>query len=162
MKFATLLILITILFSCREKTSTQKYMQIALKNGQNETVRLADYKEKYLIVDFWASWCGPCQDAVPVLERLKKESDSSVFRFIGVNTDTEKTRDRIIEAAGELGISYDIMLDPALVLSDAFKVDGIPALFILNRKGDILFMQYGLSYTDYPRLKAFLNKIEKG
>ena len=137
-------------------------MQAALKNGENRTVRLADYNEKFLIVDFWASWCGPCRDAVPVLERLKSESDSSTFRFIGVNTDTEKSREKVLEAAKKLGISYEILLDPGLELSDAFKVDGIPALFILNQKGEILFMQYGLSYTDYPRLKAFLNKIEKG
>ena len=159
MKYPFIIIFIILLFSCRENNSTQKYMDMELKDTKQNSVSLRSYSDRYLVLDFWASWCGPCKDAVPVLERLKNESNEENFKFIGINTDTEIGSKKVLETARELGISYEILLDSDLQLSDAFNVEGIPAFFILNPAGKIIYIQYGISYTDYPKLKAFMNRI---
>lgn len=111
-----------------------------------------------LVLDFWASWCEPCKDAVPIVNRLYKELDPKKITFYGINTDSPD-KARIEKAIQEFGILYPSLLDPELKLVKSLEVIGQPGIIILNKEGEIYFSHYGLKPKDYTLLLGKLRKI---
>lgn len=160
MKRNNLLILISflILFSGCRKEFTAPYLYIKLKDLNGKDHRILDYKGKILILDFWATWCKPCKEAAPIMDLLKEKSNPEHFVFLAVNTDDGVTLDEIKRTAEDFGINYTSLLDPNLELANALKVEGQPAIFVFNRKGENIYHQYGIDPTDVPGL---LQKMEE-
>ncbi len=102
------------------------------------TSRLSDYvgKGKYVIVDFWASWCGPCRREIPYLIKVYNTYKGEKFDVLGVATwdkpeDTEK-------AIAELGIPYPQIINAQRAGSDAYSIEGIPEIILFGPDGTIL------------------------
>jgi thiol-disulfide isomerase/thioredoxin len=89
-----------------------------------------------LLVDFWASWCGPCRRTFPALDRVSRWAEPEELRVVGVSLDSEP------EAVGRFlastPVGFQILRDPAGVLARDFKVQGIPTALLLDREGQEL------------------------
>lgn len=104
--------------------------------------KLSDYvgKGKYVLVDFWASWCGPCREEIPTIESLYEKYAGEKFDVVGIATwdKVEDTQDAI----SELGIKYPQILNAQKIGSDAYGINGIPEIILFAPDGTI--MQRGL------------------
>lgn len=103
-----------------------------------KTVRLSDYvgKGKYVLVDFWASWCGPCKREIPNLIKVYEKYKGDKFEVLGVAT-WDKPEDTL-KSIEQLGIKYPQMINAQKAGSDAYGISGIPQIILFGPDGTIL------------------------
>jgi len=101
-----------------------------------ESIRLSDYAGRVVVLDFWASWCGPCKKQMPILDRVAKEYADADVTFLGVNTDTEAAP--ALEFLNANPVSYASVLDLTGEVSRNFGVTGLPTLVIIDAKGKVV------------------------
>ena len=103
-----------------------------------KTRRLSDYvgKDKYVLVDFWASWCGPCVRQLPVLKDLYNQYKDKGLEVVGVAVwdDPADTREAIVDHA----LPWDVILDAQAVPTDLYGITGIPCIMLIGPDGTIL------------------------
>lgn len=105
---------------------------------EGKVTKLSDYvgKGKYVLVDFWASWCGPCKREIPYLIHVYEEYKGDKFEVLGVATwDKPEDTKKAIE---QLGIPYPQMLNAQKAGSDAYGISGIPQIILFGPDGKIL------------------------
>jgi thiol-disulfide isomerase/thioredoxin len=99
---------------------------------------LSDYvgKGKYVLVDFWASWCGPCRGEIPTIIELYNKYAGEKFEVLGVATwdEPEDTK----KAIEELGIKYPQIMNAQQAGSDAYNIEGIPEIILFAPDGTIV------------------------
>lgn len=115
--------------------------QLAVEWFDGSTSVLADHAGVPLIVNFWASWCDPCIDEMPDLERVHRLADGDVV-VIGVNM--QDRPERAAKLVGETGVTYDLVRDPDAEVSRAFGVRGLPATFYVDAGGRIVHGHTGV------------------
>ncbi len=120
--------------------------------------KLADYKGKnVLMIDFWATWCGPCRMAMPVLVDLAKEyKDKDVLYFA---VDLRETPELISKYLKEQKLDISVPLDKDGAVAKAYRVQGIPSMVIIDKEGVVQVYHIGYSEDLKARMKASLDKI---
>ena len=105
---------------------------IDILDGEEKSLR--DYRGKPVVVNFWASWCGPCRDEAPDLVKLHNKYGDRVD-FVGIIfQDEEGAARRFIE---EFDVKYENGMDPGGKASAAYKITGIPTTLVIDAKGDL-------------------------
>ncbi len=102
---------------------------------------LSQYKGQVVMVNFWATWCGPCQQEMPLLDQMYKKYKPAGFTLIGVNVD--KDAPPVKELLARKPVSFPVLLDPANQVSKAYHVDEMPSSVIIDRKGEIRYIHRG-------------------
>ena len=114
------------------------------KGSQGLPQKLSDLRGKVVLIDFWATWCGPCRMSMPELQELYVKYHDKGLEVIGVSDDDASTRGNIPQALADLKITYPSILETDLPgIRDIFSFNGIPALFIVDKKGVLRVVQEG-------------------
>ncbi|EQA70360.1 TlpA disulfide reductase family protein [Leptospira noguchii] len=143
-----------LLFSCNLSKEESILYQLSLYDLDRHSVSLKENKGKVLLLDIWASWCEPCKDAVPVLEKLSKDLNGKNGILLGINTEPELSKEEHLKAAKEFGMTYPFFVDRDFTLINQYNVEGQPALIVFSQSGTLLKIQYGIREKDYPKLRA--------
>ena len=98
---------------------------------------LADYKGRVVLLNVWATWCVPCRDEMPSMEKLHREFGSQGLAIVAVSVDDPGAMVNIRNFAMELGLTFEILHDPAKVTARHYQVTGYPESFIIGREGTI-------------------------
>ncbi len=110
----------------------------------------AEFRGKVVLLNFWATWCGPCRAEMPSLEALSHEFPSQDFVVVGISSDYEGAQ--IVQPFMEsFGLTFPILLDPEMAVNDRFEVRAIPASIVLDRQGVIRYKFFGA--MDWSTLK---------
>lgn len=129
----------------------KKAPDFTLVDTKGNKVSLADYKGKIVIVDFWATWCGPCRRGVPDLVAIQKDYKGKVV-VIGISLDQE-TKDDILPFMEAFEINYPIVYGTQKVTVDYGGVSAIPTSFVIDQNGNIVDKHVGLvSKTTYTKV----------
>lgn len=123
-----------------------------MKDYRGQTVDLRDYKGKVVVLNFWATWCGPCRYEIPHLVELRKGFDADEVAIIGVSLDqgeAEQIRPLLAQFIDHYGINYPIVLDNRFELIGQFyKRDlstlGVPMTYVIDQQGQIYRTHTGL------------------
>jgi thiol-disulfide isomerase/thioredoxin len=118
--------------------------QLASMAGKN--VSLSQYKGQVVMINFWASWCGPCRTEMPILEKLHTKYKPMGFTMIGVNVEPDSTL-----AANWLKatpVTFPILFDTKSEVSKAYSVAGMPSTVIVDRKGNMRWLHRGYKPGD--------------
>jgi peroxiredoxin len=107
---------------------------------------LSQYKGQVVMVNFWATWCGPCQQEMPLLDQMYKKYKPAGFTLIGVNVD--KDEPPVKELLARKPVSFPVLLDPANKVSKDYHVDEMPSSVIIDRKGEIRYVHRGYKPGD--------------
>ena len=110
-----------------------------------DKLRLSAQRGKVVLINFWATWCPPCREEMPTLERLAQARQEAI-QVLGVNLDTVNPA-KVRAFVRELGISFPILLDPDLGVGKAYRVRGLPTSFVVDRDGVVRFREVG--YRDW-------------
>jgi peroxiredoxin len=107
-----------------------------LKDVSGRAVSLADFKGRVVLLDFWATWCPPCRESIPVLQKMHEEYSARGVTVLGVSVDQDASV--VPPFVKRKSMSYSVLLDDAGEASDLYRVSGIPSLFLLNKDGVIV------------------------
>lgn len=119
----------------------------------------ADLKGKIVIVDFWASWCGPCKESFPVMNELQKQHSAEGVIIIGVNEDEKKSD--MDDFLKKNKISFAVVRDAApdgSKLVDKVAISGMPSSFVLDGEGKVRFSHIGFRGSETK--KKYEQEIE--
>ena len=112
---------------------------ITLKNQNNVAVSINHFKEKFVLIDFWASWCAPCRLGNKKLVKLYSSTNSSKIEIIGISLDTDKTQ--WVKAIEKDKIEFTQLIDPKGFDANTavlFGVEELPSKFLFNEKGILI------------------------
>ncbi|MFL6438495.1 MAG: TlpA disulfide reductase family protein [Terriglobales bacterium] len=114
----------------------------ALQDLQGKQVKLSDFRGKAVLLNFWATWCGPCKIEMPWFVELQKQYGPQGFEIVGVALD-DSGKDEIQKFAKEMGVNYTILQGQDAV-GDAYGAIGLPTTFYIDRNGKIIDSASGL------------------
>jgi thiol-disulfide isomerase/thioredoxin len=104
-------------------------------------VKLADYKGKYVLIDFWASWCGPCRRENPNLVKTYAEYHPKGFEILGISLDKKEDRQKWLDAIHKDGLTWTQVSDLQgwdNAAAKAYNVQAIPMNYLLDPNGKII------------------------
>ncbi len=107
-----------------------------LPDTDGRDVSLSALKGRVVALNFWATWCGPCQEEIPELAKVYSVNKGRCFEMLGV-AEESGARDQVVAAARKLGINYPVLLDDEGKAGDAFRIPGYPRTFLIDVDGRI-------------------------
>jgi peroxiredoxin len=135
----------------------QKAPSFAAPGMAGGVVSLDSYRGKVVFLDFWASWCGPCAQALPALETLRGEFPAQDFQVVAVNVDSESAAAKAFVQRRPIG--YPTALDPAGKIPARFGVQAMPTSFLIDRHGVIRHVQQGFRPSDVTALRERIQEL---
>jgi thiol-disulfide isomerase/thioredoxin len=131
-----------------EKFGTQKAPNFSMRDGNGKLVTLASLKGKVVILDFWATWCGPCRGSFPEMQKLVtryKDDRDVVFLFINTweQGDSSAVKTNVLKFIQENKYTLRVLFDLDNKAVATYKVEGIPTKFVINKQGNIISMASG-------------------
>jgi peroxiredoxin len=105
----------------------------ALRSMQGENLRLSEHLGEVVVINFWATWCGPCRQEMPLLDDLYAKYKLAGMTLLSVNIDESSAR--AAEMAHTLKVSYPVLFDDRQEVSRAFEVNAMPLTVMIDREG---------------------------
>ena len=127
----------------------------ALKDSDGRVVHLSDYKGKVLLLDFWATWCGPCRIEIPWFMEFQRKLKDQGFSVLGVSMDDDGW-DSVKPFASQMAINYRIVLGDDSTADQYGGIEALPTTFLIDRQGKIAAVHVGLASKS-----EILNGIEQ-
>lgn len=130
-----------------------------LQTVDGTTIKLSSLKGKKVILNFWATWCPPCRQEMPDMEKFYTENEKSGIEILAVNlTETEKSRTDVPAFMRANGITFPVGLDEKGSVGNLYKVSSIPASFIIDSNGVIQKKLVGP--MTYDSMKSMLSAVK--
>ncbi len=149
---------ITALAGTPGEVKVDGYLREATLQGfDGNTKTFADYKGKPLLINVWASWCGPCRVEMASLERLSQRYNGKEFNIIGISTDDYKDAAEVF--IKQTGISFENFLDSKLFLENMLGANTIPLTVLVDANGRVLEKVRGAYEWDDPETVEAIGQI---
>lgn len=133
---------------------------LPLLNG-DASVRLRDYRGRYVLVDFWASWCSPCRQSMPEYDALRKDMQRTFgeksFEVLAINVDITAEEGRAF--IDTLRPAFPVLRENTGATQRAYQLMGMPSAFLVDRDGNIAFYYEGFSATHAALLRQHLGRL---
>jgi peroxiredoxin len=112
-----------------------------LKSASGENLRLSEYRGDVVLINFWATWCGPCRQEMPLLDDLYARYQRVGFNLLGVNIDDDSRR--AMQMVQELGVSFPVLFDESKEVSKLYEVEAMPVTVLVDRRGMVRHVHHG-------------------
>lgn len=123
----------------------------SLQDADGRTVQLSDYRGKVVLLNFWATWCGPCKMEIPWFVEFERKHKDQGFAVVGISMDEDGWQ-AVKPFVSKLGINYRILLGSDSIAQLYGGVDSLPTTFVIDREGRIAAVHIGLvSKSSYER-----------
>ncbi len=116
----------------------------ALKDADGKTVHLSDYKGKVVLLDFWATWCGPCRIEIPWFTDMERKRKDKGFEVLGVAMDDNGWED-VKPFLAEMKVNYRVVIGDDPTTQAYGGVDSLPTTFLIDKQGKIAAIHLGLA-----------------
>jgi len=113
----------------------------ALKSSTGENLRLSEYRGNVVMINFWATWCGPCRQEMPLLDELYTRYERVGFSLLGVNIDDDSRR--AMQMIEDLGVSFPVLFDARKEVSKLYEVEAMPVTVLVDREGNVRYVHHG-------------------
>lgn len=120
---------------------------LALTSAGGQTLSLASFRGKKVFVNLWATWCGPCREEIPSIQRLQSKVDSSKTAFVMLSLDDNF--EQAVKYASNNKMTLPVY-GAAAALPSLFEVQGIPVTYVFNEAGELIYRKDGAFNYDSP------------
>jgi thiol-disulfide isomerase/thioredoxin len=124
-----------------------------------EVKGIDDYKGEVVLLNIWATWCGPCRVEMPSMQQLEETLGPKGLKIVAVSVDVPGMEPRINEFAEELKLSFEILHDPSQRIEQIYQTTGVPETFIIGRDGKLRRRVIGADNWASPANIAFLERL---
>lgn len=124
------------------------------------SLSLRDHRGQVVFLNFWATWCPPCKEEMPSMERLYRRFKDREFTILALSIDTGEAT-RVQEFAGAFGLTFPIGLDPTLEVANLYAIRGLPASFLIDKSGRIAAVAVGPRDWDSRAAHAVVESLLK-
>lgn len=139
--------------------TTKEYKEapdFSLKTMKGETFTLSDHEGKVVVINIWATWCGPCRKEIPEFIKMQRDMRDQGVLFVGVSVD-EEGWEAVRPYAQKMDINYPVVIDDGSVFEGYGPFRLIPTSYIINKKGQVEYVVPGM--INEEKLKPILEKL---
>jgi peroxiredoxin len=127
-------------------TSQDRAPDFILKDLEGADLRLEDYRGKVVLINFWASWCGPCRKEMPLLDRLHQRYGDSGLVVLGVNVEGVAKSARVL--ADQVPVTFPLLIDEGQRVSTLYQLEAMPSTVVVDRDGVVRYVHRGYREGD--------------
>jgi len=165
MRYMVVLVMAMVCSACATATTetekTTRAVNFTLQSLDGEEISLDQYKGKYLLINFWATWCGPCKMEMPSLETLYQRFKSNNFDILAISNDKIEATAVEFYVTGR-NLSFTFLLDQQLKVSHQYGVISLPTTFLIDPQGNIIGAMHGAeNWAEPSTLQYFENLLNK-
>lgn len=130
---------------------------ILLPTPQGNATKLSDFRDNVVLLDFWASWCGPCRESFPWMNAMQSKYQGQGFKVVAVNLDQDA--ELVAPFLKDFPADFTILLDTDFSMPEAFGVIGMPTSYLLDREGRIRATHIGFKAQDTDAYEASIQSL---
>ena len=134
-----------------------KAPNFTLKSNTGKNVKLSELRGQVILLNFWASWCGPCRQEMPLLEKLHKRYSALGFTVLGVNVEEDPRKAKTL--LKDISVSFPILFDTSNKVSKQYKVSAMPSTVMIDRNGNMRYLHKGYKPGDEAQYKKWVKKL---
>jgi len=131
----------------------------ALAARDGGKVRLADLKGQVVMINFWATWCGPCRQEMPLLAQLNTKYEPLGFTLLGVNVEPDSAA--AVTWLKSMPVTFPILFDTDSAVAGSFGVEGMPSTVFVDRKGQVRYIHRGYKPGDEAKYADMIRSLVK-
>jgi peroxiredoxin len=135
-------------------------LDFTLPTLDGDSIALSDFKGKVVLINFWATWCGPCREEMPSLERLYRHFKYEKFALLAV--DVMEPPEKVKKFARRYNLSFPILLDRRGEISAKYAANAIPTTFIIDKEGKVVGKAIGPRKWDGDHAKDLIRELLEG
>tara|TARA_R110001592_G_scaffold127070_1_gene338587 strand:- start:756 stop:1271 length:516 start_codon:yes stop_codon:yes gene_type:complete len=125
--------------------------------GEQKTIQFSEYAGKVILIDFWASWCGPCRQSFPWMNDMYAKYSNQGLEIVAINLDSES-----IEAADflkEMSANFTLGFDPKGVTAEKMQVEAMPMSYLIDRQGKVRYRMIGFNTSKKAEHEAHIQTL---
>src|SRR5688500_18029113 len=143
--------------------------EVTATDLRGRPVRLSQLRGEVVLLNIWATWCGPCQQEMPSMERLYRTLRPEGLRMVAVSIDARagqpdpdgRPGGDVAAFTREFGLSFDIWQDPSGAITRDYRTTGVPESFLVDKRGKIVKKVIGATEWDDPATVALIRRLLK-
>jgi peroxiredoxin len=112
-----------------------------LKSLRGDNLKLSEHRGEVIMLSFWASWCDPCKQGMPVLNDIYLRYRDEGFTLLSINI--EKDPDKATKELRKMQVSFPVLLDPTNEVSEKYEVQEMPSTYLIDRDGNLRYSHHG-------------------
>ncbi len=128
-----------------------------LKSISGKNLKLSEFAGNVVLINFWASWCGPCLQEMPLLNAIHKKYEPLGFTVLGINVEEQSDKARAFLA--ERGVDFPILLDNKNEVSKLYDLVAMPTTVVVDRDGNMRFLHKGYSPGDEAQYSKMVKEL---
>ncbi len=136
-----ILVIFTVSTLAASSLEGQVAPDFVLRSATGENLRLSEYRGDVVLINFWATWCGPCRQEMPLLDDLYGRYQRVGFNLLGVNIDEDSRR--AMQMVQELGVNFPVLFDEHKEVSKLYEVEAMPVTILVDREGIVRHVHHG-------------------
>ncbi len=123
-------------------------------------ISLEGLRGKWVLINFWARWCGPCVLEMPLMNRMYEKLKGKPFEILAINVENV-SKEKIQQFVTDLELTFPILLDSDKSIARKYEVVGLPYSALVNPEGDIVGIAYGMREWDKPEMVGYFMDLMK-
>lgn len=155
--FALLLSVFPLLAQAGTSKATGAAPDFTLKSASGANLKLSEQRGTVVMINFWASWCGPCRKEMPIIDALYKKYNKYGFTVFGVNVD-EKERNAI-RTLKKIPVEFPILFNPKNSIAELYGVSAMPTTVFIDRNGNKRFIHAGYKEGEEVIYEKIIKKL---
>jgi peroxiredoxin len=128
-----------------------------LKSLEGTNLRLEEYRGQVVLINFWASWCGPCRQEMPLLDRLHQRYLDTGFAVLGVNVEGEEAPAR--ELIDKIPVTFPVLIDEGQAVSELYRLEAMPSTVVVDRDGVVRYIHRGYKPGDEAKYVEVVKEL---
>jgi peroxiredoxin len=128
-----------------------------LKSKSGSNMRLAEQRGNIVLVNFWASWCGPCRAELPEFEKMQQDYQDLGFTVMAVNVDDDSHKADVL--LRDIEVSFPVLFDPDGDVSKLYEVSAMPTTVVIDRDGNQRLLHKGYKRGDEKKYRQFVKQL---
>jgi peroxiredoxin len=128
-----------------------------LKSLEGQNLRLEEYRGQVVLINFWASWCGPCRQEMPILDQLHQRYEDTGFAVLGVNVEGEiAPAQKIVD---KTNVTFPVLIDEGQSVSQMYDLEAMPSTVVVDRAGVIRYVHMGYKPGDEAKYVEIVKQL---